>query len=225
MFFQPWSAVGHTITDQRMLFVSFGRAGSMLKSSSDPKNLEVEMRKIFLLIIPFTVIIVLGITFFMIGFDRPVEWQDDLNRYLQYKNANASWEYEVLFTVEAGSPWNVNTEMSSLSFGESMHYQTDLGYGDDSSDPDTPSTVLEAPRNGHLMALPFPPEEVWCVLLGREDNLEPHQLTDEAVELILVALHQDLYNADYIIHEIAGGSDAKRFSEVVRAIDCEMNFD
>jgi hypothetical protein len=48
-----------------------------------------------------------------------------------------------------------------------------------------------------LRPLPFPPEEVWCVLLGRGS-----QATSSGV--VFVALHQDIHNADWVVHETAG---------------------
>ena len=151
-----------------------------------------------------------------------MDWQADLDRYLQYKNADISGGYRVVSAVEARAPWNFTPEMSVLTLGESMHYQTDIDYSDEMPDQEDENVLSEGASSGHLIPLPFPPEEIWCVFLAGEDVLDEDGLVEAATDLVLVALHQDLYNADYILHEIADGSQAGTAGGVARSVGCDI---
>ena len=48
------------------------------------------------------------------------------------------------------------------------------------------------------MPLPFRPKEMWCVLLEPDDR---GGVT--AYGGVLVGLHMDMYNADWVVHEMA----------------------
>jgi hypothetical protein len=53
------------------------------------------------------------------------------------------------------------------------------------------------PPGESLRPLPYPPRDAWCVEL-RRSALEEH-------DWVVVALHADLYNADWVVHELAPG--------------------
>jgi hypothetical protein len=179
------------------------------------------MRKIAIISIPLAVAILLGITLIAINSNRSPDWKGDLTRYLQYKNSNIHAEYEIMSTVKARTPWNFTAEMSRGSFGESMYYQTDIRYSMDTPDHETDSILPKTSPKGDLMDLPFPPVEVWCVFLKMEDKRGDDLPAEESLSIVLVALHQDLYNSDFIIHEIEMTTQTKTPGEVVKTIGCE----
>jgi hypothetical protein len=59
---------------------------------------------------------------------------------------------------------------------------------------------------------PYPPEDVWCALL----DVEGKQM------VVYIALHQDLYNADTILHESGKLYPDPQLSLDLEKIDCEL---
>jgi hypothetical protein len=70
-----------------------------------------------------------------------------------------------------------------------------------------------------LIPLPYPPKELWCLSLQQEKPSESNT-SSEGITLVIVALHQDLYNADYIIHEIALETAGGIENKVLAAVGC-----
>ena len=81
--------------------------------------------------------------------------------------------------IEATRPGNFTPQMSKATFGSGPYYRTTFS--------DRPSADQGS------RALPFPPVEVWCALLRQSDSTPPR--------VVFYAQHQDLYNADWIVHE------------------------
>jgi hypothetical protein len=125
---------------------------------------------------------------------RSPSWQDALNQYLNYKNMAQRDPFTVEAVVEAAEPWNLTRDLSADAYGESVHFIT-RRYRVEPTD-DSPIAPAGA-SSGSLKPLPFPPQDVWCVLLKSGKNLQ----------LVFVALHQDLYNADFVIHETVNIQD------------------
>ena len=180
------------------------------------------MRKFVLLTIPLLVVILLATTLLIINFNQPPDWQDELHRYLQYKNTSISGKYMVVSTVKARKPWNFIAEMSLATFGESMYYQTEIHYSKETPDLETDSTLSKEPSKGNLISLPYPPAEVWCVLLERENQIGNDLPAKGSQNIVLVGLHQDLYNTDYIIHEIPKSMQTTTSGEVATTIGCDV---
>jgi hypothetical protein len=103
---------------------------------------------------------------------------------------------------QAARPWNFGEEMSHTSFGSSMHFQTDTG----------PTHTQRL----NLSTLYYPPVEVWCLLLEREEGAE----TSYAV--VFLAQHVDLHNGDWVIHEIGDDLSSPQFRETLSALGCDL---
>lgn len=116
----------------------------------------------------------------------PAEVRSALNGYLRYQRMAYAQSFTIKEIVRATHPWALTAEMSQASVGNSPFYRTTYN-------PET----AESHNLDTLRALPYPPEEVWCAVLGQRD---------EPVMIVLVAQHQDLYNADWIVHEPANNS-------------------
>ena len=159
------------------------------------------MRKIIFAMISIIAIMLFGATVLVITVNQPSSWQDELERYLRYKNTSGSGKYKIQSTIAATKPWNYTADMRLASFGESAYYQTDFRYDQASSDPETFDLAPGDAPSGSLMPLPFPPEKVWCVLIENTTDKAISFNGQGKTELVLVALHQDLYNADIVIHE------------------------
>jgi hypothetical protein len=91
--------------------------------------------------------------------------------------------------------------MGLISLGDSVVYQTDYDYGAAES------------RGGK--PLPFPPVDVWCVLLVRGED-------SDATTGIFVALHQDLHNADWVIHRGWKDLSVREFDRMASAVGCRL---
>ena len=44
------------------------------------------------------------------------------------------------------------------------------------------------------MPMPYPPNDLWCAQLSSPDPAAP--------KVVLAGLHQDMYNAEWIVHEV-----------------------
>jgi hypothetical protein len=110
----------------------------------------------------------------------PAAAQARLGQYLA--TAYPSGGVVVQVAVRAKRAWRFDQAMSGVVFGDSVYYQTDSGPGWTERDS--------------LLPLPYPPKEVWCVLLKVAPSLE-----GTAYRVVFPALHMDMYNADWLVHE------------------------
>ena len=130
----------------------------------------------------------------MPGADVP-GWRSTLQQYIGYRAAGGAAEMRIASAELAARPWEFSREMSVRTFGGSTYYQVDVAYGG---------------RNG-LKPLPYPPEEAWCVRLDGS--------ADVAGRWVLVARYEDLYNADWIVHEPAGDTPGQQ-AAILAQIGC-----
>ena len=96
--------------------------------------------------------------------------------------------------VQARLPQNFRAEMSTASYGNTPYYVTTHR-----SNPDYPG----------LKPLPYPPNDLWCVKLKSADPTAP--------SVVVLALHQDIYNADWVMHEVTDPET------VLAAVGCQFS--
>jgi hypothetical protein len=133
-----------------------------------------------------------------------------LDQYLTYRQRVEARAWRVQSIVRARRPWNFTPEMSALTLGDSARYRTALDLSGQPREAPIPVTTTDVLANRNYqpeMPLPFPPQEVWCARL---------EASGHAPAAVFVALHQDLYNGAWIIHEPASGVD-----QTLSAIGCE----
>jgi 4-amino-4-deoxy-L-arabinose transferase-like glycosyltransferase len=100
----------------------------------------------------------------------------------------------------ASMPQNFHAKMSGDSYGNARYYQTAHRFGQTAQPhPTFPLTATLPPTltwSGYLsgMPIPYPPTDLWCVELSSPDPAAP--------QVVLVALHQDIYNAEWIVHAV-----------------------
>jgi hypothetical protein len=141
--------------------------------------------------------------------------QATLNRYvtrLQQLGRPAT----VLEMRAAGYPRSFTAALSGPTFGDGIYYG--VSYVDANTPGPWPPTVTAStaftytpgfsPATGFSgqRPLPYPPEEIWCVRLQPDEGGAP--------EVVLVALHQDLYNASWAVHELPPTSVAQTLALV-----------
>ncbi len=64
-----------------------------------------------------------------------------------------------------------------------------------------------------LAALPFPPDEVWCVLLDTGE---------QRTNVVLGALHMGSYNADWVVHELPATWSVAERNAVLADLGCAV---
>lgn len=89
--------------------------------------------------------------------------------------------------VRADQPGKLTAAMSRATFADSVFYQTSNGLAQG-----TPATGRRA--------IPYPARNLWCAYLGVGDQ--------PASVVILIGEHHDIYNADYIVHELVDSASA-----------------
>jgi hypothetical protein len=150
----------------------------------------------------------------------PVGAQARLNAYLRNPSTFPTQSLSVHRFIQASRPWNFTPQMSAATWGDSAYYRTTHGYwvtpvstsfllwGSPTRSVDNLTYAGGGPR-----PLPFPPIELWCVLLRQEGQASP--------VIVLLALHEDLYNADWILHEPSG--DAQAVAAHLAQVGCELD--
>jgi hypothetical protein len=132
-----------------------------------------------------------------------------LKRYLARHGLSA------LMVVRAARPANFAPEMSAAVIGDSARYRTDADFsGQQQSELDRLQSQTAYETFGYdaqdpRMPLPYPPQEVWCVRAG--DGGTP--------TVLFVALHQDLYNGAWLVHE----ADTSALAEALPRLGCTLN--
>jgi hypothetical protein len=120
-----------------------------------------------------------------------------LAAYLGFRNgsATADWEAVQLFPAEHPTAFELGWSLASYSLGPM--YQTTWNErlaAVEATRAAARAVTGSAPGAG-LRPLPYPPRDAWCVELGRSEAAER--------DWVVVALHADLYNADWVVHELA----------------------
>ncbi len=134
------------------------------------------VKKQLLIFIPTLVVIGVMATLLLLNNGQAPPWRTIIDEYLLYLRTTGETSFKVTNAVLASKPANFNSDMSAGSFSDSLIFQT--------------SSVVGADYSADLEPMPYPPDQVWCVLL--KDGSEQR--------LVFAALHHNLYNADWIVH-------------------------
>jgi len=163
------------------------------------------MKRAFLLIVPALLLLALGIVVIAQtedgGGGLPFDVQARLDEYL----ADQFWPgtMAVQAVARAHKPWRFTEEMTSGAFGDTVHFET-------------------TQSSGTLGALRFPPDEVWCILLERE-GITVEEAPPSLV--VFVALHMDMYVAEWIVHEAVSKPSSPEFRRILSTVGCDPALD
>ena len=131
-----------------------------------------------------------------------------LQSYLRYQASTSQSTMTVQQIVEAGRPGSLTPQISRAAFGCGIFYTLacDSGTNSPTSQPTVtplfaelttaqPITPLRQLAGGGARGglLPYPPAEVWCVVVRRAGQTQPG--------LVFLAQHQDLYFIEWVVHE------------------------
>jgi hypothetical protein len=172
------------------------------------------LRLILVVSLPVAAIAVLVISNHQVN-PRPA-YNAAVAAYVAFQRTALSRQLAVTQITQARLPQNFQASLSKASFGESTYYRTTNRYDttDESSwagvgkPTKTPAAVTSYAYHP-TMPIPYPPNDLWCVQLTSSDPAIP--------KAILVALHQDIYNAEWIVHEMTDPAT------VLPAVGCTLS--
>ena len=137
---------------------------------------------------------------------QPPAWRADLEAYVEHR-ASLLGAASVVYTRRARYPEQFSRAIGHATYGDSLDYQLDESY--------TGQGTSGAPP------LPYPPEQVRCVLLewsGAQPDSQRHQI-------VFVALHHDLHRAAWVVHEGEAAPYSAAFVEGLSSIGCAQVLD
>jgi hypothetical protein len=111
--------------------------------------------------------------------DQPDPRRQELQTYLHCRSQTYTQPLQLGDSVQARLPQNFRADMSKASFSNTPYYATDCRFN---------------PDYAGYKPMPYPPNDLWCVKVFSADPKAP--------KAIVVALHQDIYNADWVVHEL-----------------------
>ena len=142
----------------------------------------------------------------------PAGCQAALDRYLNYKNVSQAEGLSVKSVVKAAKPGGLTQDVSYAVYGNSVYYQTDENYEEATGDAEATDYWATDGRR----PLPYPPEEVWCALLSQRIEASQNGI-------VFVSLHQDIYNADWVVHEVGPDPFAPTSIQVASDLSCDLD--
>jgi hypothetical protein len=140
------------------------------------------MKKSFYLIIPVLVPGILLVIMQALGSRQPPAWEPALLAYIAYQKSQAFHPVTIrlISASHASRPWNYQRDIPEIVFGTNNYYRTDQ----------------PAVSEGGGMPLPYPPQDLWCLLV----EVHPAAFASAKYQVLFAAEHLDLYNAAWVIH-------------------------
>ncbi len=148
----------------------------------------------------------------------PPQAQAVLARYVSSENAVTSRPVIVRQLSHAARPGRFAPAYGAASVSGAFYFRTTRGY----RDATTPNSAITAtsPLSGITMdgaregrALPFPPRDLWCVMLAEDGGKG---------RVIYLAQHEDWYNAEWIVHEGIGSPGDADLAAHLREVGCDL---
>ena len=141
----------------------------------------------------------------------PAGCQAALDQYLAYKNVSLAEGLSVKAEAKAAKPGSLTQDVSYAVYGDSTYYQTDENYKEASGQAEAPTIWTRE----EFRPLPYPPEEVWCILLERSAQTPGYGVA-------FVSLHQDIHNAGWVVHEAAPDPFVPESLQVASDLGCDL---
>jgi hypothetical protein len=150
------------------------------------------MQKPLALSVIAVVLIVVLAVLVIIEISRPPAWQVQLDEYIAHCREELGHGVTAVRVERATEPAAFSANASRAVFGDSVYYS--------------------------YTSWPYPPDKVWCVLAEREyvPGYKPRE------QILFVALHQDLHNADWVVHEGETKPYSASFLETLSQMGCDL---
>jgi hypothetical protein len=157
------------------------------------------MKKNRLILLPILAVIMLAISLLLVEHFHTPAWRAKLNQYVAYIHQTGQTTSDVIASTPATSPASFTPSMSAESYGDNVIYDT--------------SHSLNEQISAGLQPIPYPPDQVVCVLMD----------VDGQRQLVYVALHSDLYNADWIVHISSESWGSSTLQSQLATIGCSLD--
>jgi hypothetical protein len=135
-------------------------------------------------------------------------WRLELNKYISAKTSPPTALLSVERTVQANRPWQFRADMSGASYGGCYYFSASYCYRSDQLPPSRPIHI------GSTQPMPFLPDNIWCALVQSNSG------ENENRWVVYITRYQDLYNADWIIHESSRSLLDPRLADDLATIGC-----
>jgi hypothetical protein len=159
------------------------------------------MRRVWWVAVVLCVPVAIGLVLLAAELQRPMEWRVRADQHVVWLAEHAGRQWTVHGAAAAHRPSAFDADMSIKVYGDSGYYQTDVSYEG---------------KNVGPRPLPYPPRELWCVWL------EPAGVADGAARVVFVALHQDLYGGDWLLHDAPGPALSTECQAILEAVGCDL---
>ena len=176
------------------------------------------MKRALFLSLPLTVGLIAIVAVVAAALAFPTAAKDELDAYLDHLASSSppgAARAEVITLDRARRPWSLSSEQNYPVFGTSPTYQSDRR-------SDWPTAALQTPiwsdeivttSGASHPVLPFPPEEVWCVLLAGESQ-------DQVI--FLARHHREPYYTDWVIHQGPHTPFPDSLHDILSAVGCDL---
>lgn len=167
---------------------------------------------------------------------NPETWEDITQSYIKHRGWTLGQQVIIEQAVQARTPSHFTPEMNFHTYGGALCYyavdETSDSYPSTRSVPYlasdlTTGTLLNPYSNSPYSStttgsgfrtsrpIPYPPTEVWCVLLKLA--------SEDTYSVVFANLHQDMYNAQWIIHEGEKAPFSQAFLDRVASFGCDLD--
>lgn len=167
---------------------------------------------------------------------NPATWENVTDSYIKQRGWTLGQQVTIEQAVKARTPGNFTEEMNFHTYSDAApHYIVDETASSYQSSRPIPyvasdritDTILNTPSYNDPSTtttsssfrigrpIPYPPTEVRCVLLKLAST--------DTYFVVFANLHQDIYNAQWIIHEGEKAPFSQTFLERVASFGCDLN--
>ncbi|UCC86535.1 MAG: hypothetical protein JSV81_17040 [Anaerolineales bacterium] len=163
------------------------------------REFSPKMKRALFFLMPSLVLVSLVVAVLIAEARRPPGWRAELDEYLA---GNATFRHgrgSVQSVDLASKPWNFGQDMGRAVFSDGT-------WG--------------------ALELPFPPTEVWCVLLKRDLPALNGLAGESPYMVVFVSYHTDrLWNQGWVIHVGARNPFTPTFVESLSVIGCDLGLE
>lgn len=151
------------------------------------------------LLIPLSAIIIVVAAILLLDRHQSPPWKVELDRYLLALRQSGNRAFRLVSYASAASPANFTPAMSAESYSNSLLFAA--------------SYTLDGQITTGLEPMPYPPQEVVCVLLQQ----------DGQQQLVYVARHTSLYNADWVVHISSDPWGSPALQSNLQTLGCSLD--
>ncbi|MBN1934084.1 MAG: hypothetical protein JW934_05445 [Anaerolineae bacterium] len=173
-------------------------------------NTRIAIRWFVVALVVLAVIGGAALLLWRLSMQRPSAWREKLTWYVDLLNQDDGRIAAVHETVHARAPERFLAEMSHWTWGDSTYFSTNQN--------------SSGVGSSALLPLPFPATDLWCAMLTYKYTTDPALGVLNTWSVVFVALHGDLYRAEWVVHTLALGGDleAAETKQILSEVGCQF---